>query len=341
MNGKRNEHIDLVKGIAILFVVVGHCIQFGSGADYLSTGEFFENPVFKFIYSFHMPLFMLISGYLFFFSAQRKTFVVIKNKVMGILLPLVTWHTVVQLISLTFGGKFSPTVFFLSYFQTLWFLRALFFCCMITLFINRVCKDESFGFIITTILLFFIPQRIIPDVFVFTTPFFFAGYLANKYQVISSFLQSPTKHQKGILMFCSLAFFIMLWNYEKDYYVYVSGTCLFSQYHPIGYMLFVNIYRIVTATMGCPFILWATTWLHQLTKSCFMKGLIIKLSQSSLCIYIVNHYLNDTLLISLPIHQVNYLFVTIETVGVILISYACYWLLKQNKVSSQMFLGGR
>ena len=63
----RNYYIDAAKGLAIFLMLWGHCIQscvVGSDVD------FFENTVFKAIYSFHMPLFMLISGYLFFILFQ-------------------------------------------------------------------------------------------------------------------------------------------------------------------------------------------------------------------------------------------------------------------------------
>ena len=47
---KRIEWIDSARGIAILFVVLGHCI-----------GNI-EDPVNKFILAFHMPLFFFLSG---------------------------------------------------------------------------------------------------------------------------------------------------------------------------------------------------------------------------------------------------------------------------------------
>lgn len=97
MSATRNNYLDFLRGIAILLVVVGHCIQFGSGSAYLKSGLYFANPLFKFIYSFHMPLFMLISGYLGWFSISKKThkdFVIDKCK--GILIPLIAWHTLFQ-----------------------------------------------------------------------------------------------------------------------------------------------------------------------------------------------------------------------------------------------------
>lgn len=55
----RNTLLDNVKAFAIVCMVLGHCIQFGSGSHFEQEELYFLNPVFKFIYSFHMPLFSL------------------------------------------------------------------------------------------------------------------------------------------------------------------------------------------------------------------------------------------------------------------------------------------
>lgn len=61
---QRNVYGDCTKGILIFLVILGHCIQYGSGATYLNKELFWENKIFQWVYSFHMPLFALISGYL-------------------------------------------------------------------------------------------------------------------------------------------------------------------------------------------------------------------------------------------------------------------------------------
>ncbi len=68
---KRIEYIDAIKGFAAICVIIGHVCD-----GYLSSG-LFENGtflfvLFKIIYSFHMALFFVISGYLFY-SAYVKT----------------------------------------------------------------------------------------------------------------------------------------------------------------------------------------------------------------------------------------------------------------------------
>jgi fucose 4-O-acetylase-like acetyltransferase len=67
---KRNVLLDYFKGIAIFLVVWGHCLQYAANASY----DFFSNEVFIVIYSFHMPLFMFISGYLFFLTQKTRAF---------------------------------------------------------------------------------------------------------------------------------------------------------------------------------------------------------------------------------------------------------------------------
>lgn len=54
----RIEYIDLVKGIAIILVVIGHVLWF----DLYPGGAADESKLYRFIYSFHMPLFFFLSG---------------------------------------------------------------------------------------------------------------------------------------------------------------------------------------------------------------------------------------------------------------------------------------
>lgn len=63
---KRLFYLDAMKGILIILVILGHSIQ-----DTIS--DYQNNFLFRFIYSFHMPLFFAISGYLTFKNKYDKT----------------------------------------------------------------------------------------------------------------------------------------------------------------------------------------------------------------------------------------------------------------------------
>lgn len=56
--GNRIVYIDALKLFAIFSVLWGHSIQ------YLITDEYYLQPVYRFIYAFHMPLFMALSDML-------------------------------------------------------------------------------------------------------------------------------------------------------------------------------------------------------------------------------------------------------------------------------------
>lgn len=51
--------IDILRGFATILVVLGHILQYSM----MQNEAFYNDFLFKVIYSFHMPLFMCISGF--------------------------------------------------------------------------------------------------------------------------------------------------------------------------------------------------------------------------------------------------------------------------------------
>ena len=70
---KRMSYIDVAKGIGILLVILGHCLAYGC-----------QNQLFRCIYSFHMPLFFFLSGYVFH---SKEATVFFSGKLKALLLP--------------------------------------------------------------------------------------------------------------------------------------------------------------------------------------------------------------------------------------------------------------
>lgn len=69
MENRERLFWNTVKGVAVFLMLWGHCIQYCA----MDSFDCFGNVVYKAIYSFHMPLFMLISGYLYFFPSKNGT----------------------------------------------------------------------------------------------------------------------------------------------------------------------------------------------------------------------------------------------------------------------------
>ena len=59
---ERYEELDLLKGWTMILVYLGHCFQLG-GIN-ITRNAFSNFYIHGSIYSFHMPLFFIISGFL-------------------------------------------------------------------------------------------------------------------------------------------------------------------------------------------------------------------------------------------------------------------------------------
>lgn len=128
---KRLEWVDIAKGISIILVVVGHV-----GASYFGAELYKDSRLIvfvnQFIYSFHMAVFIFISGYLFSKSKNTNKSIRIKKLLLNYTIPYVTfsalWIVFKILLSsvtntqVTFKELLLIVVFPVSF---MWFIYAL------------------------------------------------------------------------------------------------------------------------------------------------------------------------------------------------------------------------
>lgn len=82
---QRLEYIDHLKAVAITLVVFGHFLIA------INPIRFSYHPV-QIVYSFHMPLFFFLSGFMVGFKDNGKLpFSFIKKKMATLLLPWLSW----------------------------------------------------------------------------------------------------------------------------------------------------------------------------------------------------------------------------------------------------------
>lgn len=116
---ERIAYIDRLKGFAILLVVIGHIIQFLYCPD-----KFDSNLIFRFIYSFHMPLFFMLSGMV---TSMRLGNVgelrqKIHSRFLQLIVPFVFWGGILSLFII----KQDFFNIFIEPDTSLWFLLVLF-----------------------------------------------------------------------------------------------------------------------------------------------------------------------------------------------------------------------
>ena len=182
----RDVFLDFTKGILICLVVLGHAIQYGSGIIYLSNDAYYNNLLMKFIYSFHMPLFIFISGWLTYGSFKRNgDMVATLNRAKTLIIPIIVWTPIMRLFGILAGRYSTITLLGLirTFLTNYWFLWAVIWSTIFAFFTNRIQKRT---YRILLYLLFFIVSFFTPDIYwayayKFVIPFFIVGFLMAKY----------------------------------------------------------------------------------------------------------------------------------------------------------------
>ena len=206
---KRIDWVDVVKGLGLIFVVLGHL-----KIPYLAT----------WIYTFHIPLFFFLSG--FVFSGEKygfKEYLIKKIKTL-----VVPYFCLGAVIFLVWCGIYAvqnkqPIDYFImlwnfikqEHFWTVWFLTCLFLVEIIYFWINKISsKYKWFSTLISITLCIcaFVWYRLggggLPwnlDVALVAQFFFHLGYLFKTQPKIKDFLMNGKFLKTAMLALCFLA----------------------------------------------------------------------------------------------------------------------------------------
>lgn len=192
---KRNIRIDILRGIATLSVLLGHAIQRGIVVGYQ------DNAIFKFIYSFHMPLFVILSGYALIYTKKFDSEFLIK-KFKRLIIPTILWSYILFFIrGFEFVGikEFIPfpnsiieytKIIALHPDFVIWFLYVIFLCSLIIYIGKKIfpSNDKSFWILMIAVAfgLYILPNNItkffgIEKVKIYL-PIFLLGYSVANYK---------------------------------------------------------------------------------------------------------------------------------------------------------------
>lgn len=189
----RRVNLDILKGMAMSCVLLGHVIQLCNGEEYASSEAFFANPVYKFIYSFHLPVFAIISGYLVGMSMERRSVeenIIRKSK--QLLLPILSLMLLYAVLSTVFalirGDRVEVIVFLRSLasgLESFWFLWAIFLAFMAVAFVRRLSTTvwtDVLWSVVVILLIFIVDVRFFVNAHKYIISLYWAGYLLYKYR---------------------------------------------------------------------------------------------------------------------------------------------------------------
>lgn len=166
---KRNYFLDNLKVVLIFLVVLGHVIEHYIEGSYILKGTYL------FVYIFHMPLFVCISGYLSK-NVDKCSRTAIKN----LLIPYVVFNMIWYFAVYIGTGEFMFTLIYPGW--TLWYLLSLFLWRISLKYLIKVKHILS----ISILLSLFIGYLSIGETFLsfFRTinflPFFLIGYFLSE-----------------------------------------------------------------------------------------------------------------------------------------------------------------
>lgn len=164
---KRLDYIDTAKGIGIILVVIYHHLL---GAEYINN----------WISSFHMPLFFMITGYLYAFrdNYTKPVGKFIVQKLKGLMYPFATLSFVVIIWNAFFYNVIFPSVipenstleiFWLTIttygYHALWFVPCLFYCSVVFYLLRKYSLHHWIWVIIITFAVIF---TAVPESTIFT-----------------------------------------------------------------------------------------------------------------------------------------------------------------------------
>ena len=339
----RNKAVDYIKAFAIILVVLGHSIQYGSGS-YVKAHMFDNNYIIYFIYSFHMPIFMIVSGYLYFYSINRyNTKQMIINKTKSLIIPIFFWTILSTLLDCILYDQerlLNPFRFGVAwaneFIGQFWFLWAVFVCSMILLLINRVFKDSIIVYALIFAATFLTPDILLFFLFFFMYPFFVIGYMVNKYKLIE---KCNGKVKTIGFIISSVLFVIMLVFIKGNYFIYNSGYTLLGREN-VFEILYIDIYRLLIGLLGSYVFVFIIAQFAPKVSG-IVDRVIVCLGKNTLGIYIVSFFFAAYLLplITNNFSGINYFVTIVETVMTIVVSLLIIFAIQKFKWTNRIMLG--
>lgn len=234
---RRNYLIDNLKVVLIFFVVFGHVIEY-----YIKDNSMLR-IVYVFIYIFHMPLFIFISGYL------SKNFYRMKRKaIRNLLIPYIIFNTI-WYIAVYIGTKENMFSILLPGW-TLWYLLSLFFWRMSLKYIVKFRHILLFSFFIGAVV------GLVPSVgsilsisrTIVFLPFFLLGYYTKEEHLIRIKNFNKLLSIICILLFLFFAIYIVkinLFDYKFLYYSYSFSALGVSLIRGVIFRLLLYVSSII------------------------------------------------------------------------------------------------
>lgn len=196
--------LDLIKLFAIFLVVFAHCYQqFYSGYK--------DSLIFLFIYAFHMPLFMMVSGFLTDYDKiESHSIDTLRKRFLQLILPSILWISVIWIFEVLIEKTHLSLSRSLWY--GLWFLKSL-FACNIILIIPKLLLGNKWGSLTVSMVISLV-SVFIPHLWFLQLNVMFPCFVIGIF--IRNLLTKNIRHTASITITSSLVFIVCFMFFDKN-----------------------------------------------------------------------------------------------------------------------------
>lgn len=340
MGTKRIYSLDFVKLVAIYLVLWGHCIQ--SLIPEVGSGE--GKPVFLYIYSFHMSLFMIISGY-FAVNIEGETLKkLIVSKFRQLIIPCISLGGLIILTDIVFNHLNNWEEGFKTFVFEIWFLKCLFLC-YVVLFISK--KIWNFNKLLAILFVFIAAHATSIYGLSCMLPCFFVGlgFAKYKYYLLN--------HLTAVLFFTSITYIVLLqwWDYDYAKYTFFNFFKFLMALNdptvarPMLEGLLKEFYRICVGISGAVMILSFILLIFAKLPNVKLLNRLSVLGQYTLGIYVIQTVLLERIIKSVitfdasSFYYFNFLLAPAISLAVLICCIVLVKLFLRSKWTSFILLG--
>lgn len=304
-------------------VVLGHSIQYGSGVTFFSGECYFDDILFKIIYTFHMPCFGILSGYLYQQHVRNRTIAKKIQKIIKLIFPMLCFAIVNVMQSFLEGNILATFPAILQNYIWIvcfnwWFIWSIIICYIFSMLIEsiRLQLFVKILFILCAQILFILlPNNGNMPLYGFIFLYFFIGYfLTDLFQLYSKW-GGHIKKCVIVLMWVGCIFL-----YHREDYIYTSQLSLNGIFNNQLRQLNIDIFRWISGILGSfSFMDICNIFIGKLPQK--IISFFCFLGKNTIYIYILQSYFSIYLLKVVKIERIpiHYLFNFLEAAFVIAI----------------------
>ena len=331
---QRLEYMDLLKCFAIFSVLLGH------STEQLSGGLFWDHPVWEFIYSYHMPLFMFVCGFFFPSSLRRGYGEMAMGKLRQLGIPSLTAYAIACIIMLATGVTALADLCewsFAGFMNCVWFLKCLLFCYLLMHPLCRWLRKDWLAAIVATVLVILIPGTGIVNLN-FMLPVFCLGIL------IGNRREEVDRHRVIWLVLSAVVFGVLLcfWSghltvYERPTHVIDLATGSFD-WGNLG----LTLYRLALGMAGSMTFYLLSKPVYEALRRWKWSGTLCRIGAATLGIYFLQTFLLEILVNRLQVYVPiphSYWVAPLLALAELALCYNLVRLLRKTRILRLLILG--